>query len=35
MDKSQVHLERFGVVAELTQRQRGRVFNYTRYAPAS
>jgi hypothetical protein len=26
-----VHLERLGIVAELTNRQRGRVFAYRRY----
>jgi hypothetical protein len=28
---SLVHLERIGIVSELTSRQRGRVFSYTRY----
>jgi Fic family protein len=32
VNKSLVHLERLGVVAELTNRQRGRVFSYRRYA---
>jgi Fic family protein len=32
VNKSLVHLERFGVVAELTRKQRGRVFSYVRYA---
>jgi Fic family protein len=31
VNKSLVHLERLGVVAELTNRQRGRVFAYRRY----
>jgi len=31
VNKSLVHLERLGVVAELTNRQRGRVFSYRRY----
>jgi Fic family protein len=31
VNKSLVHLERIGVVAELTNRQRGRVFSYKRY----
>lgn len=31
MNKSLAHLERIGVVAELTSKQRGRVFSYTRY----
>lgn len=31
VNKSLVHLERIGVVAELTRKQRGRVFSYTRY----
>jgi len=31
VNKSLVHLERIGVVSELTNRQRGRVFSYTRY----
>ena len=31
VDKSLVHLERIGVVAELTSRRRGRVFSYERY----
>ena len=30
VNKSLVHLERLGVVAELTQKRRGRVFSYTR-----
>lgn len=32
VNKSLAHLERLGVVAELTRKQRGRVFSYTRYA---
>ena len=32
VNKSLVHLERIGVVAELTGRQRGRVLSYARYA---
>jgi Fic family protein len=32
VNKSLVHLERLGVVAELTRKQRGRVFSYVRYA---
>ncbi|HKB82177.1 MAG TPA: Fic family protein [Burkholderiales bacterium] len=32
VNKSLVHLERLGVVAELTRKQRGRVFSYARYA---
>ena len=32
MNKALAHLERAGVVAELTRKQRGRVFSYTRYA---
>jgi len=31
VNKSLAHLERAGVVAELTRKQRGRVFSYTRY----
>jgi Fic family protein len=31
VNKSLVHLERLGVVAELTRRQRGRVFSYARF----
>ena len=31
VNKSLAHLERIGVVAELTNRQRGRVFSYQRY----
>lgn len=31
VNKSLAHLERIGVVAELTSRQRGRVFSYRRY----
>ena len=31
VNKSLVHLERLGIVAELTNRRRGRVFSYTRY----
>jgi Fic family protein len=32
VNKSLVHLERLGVVTELTRKQRGRVFSYARYA---
>jgi Fic family protein len=32
VNKTLVHLERLGVVAELTRKQRGRVFSYARYA---
>jgi Fic family protein len=32
VNKSLAHLERIKVVSELTQKQRGRVFSYTRYA---
>ncbi len=32
VNKSLAHLERIGVVAELTSKQRGRVFSYARYA---
>ena len=32
INKSLAHLERLGVVAELTRKQRGRVFSYARYA---
>jgi hypothetical protein len=32
MKRSLAHLERIGVVAELTRKQRGRVFSYARYA---
>ena len=32
VNKSLAHLERLGVVAELTSKQRGRVFSYVRYA---
>lgn len=32
VNKSLTHLERIGVVAELTRKRRGRVFGYTRYA---
>ena len=32
VNKSLAHLERLGVVAELTRKQRGRVFSYKRYA---
>ena len=32
VNKSLVHLERLGVVTEMTRRQRGRIFSYTRYA---
>ncbi len=31
VNKSLAHLESLGVVSELTQRQRGRVFSYRRY----
>ena len=31
VNKSLAHLERIGLVSELTRRQRGRVFSYTRY----
>jgi Fic family protein len=31
VNKSLVHLERIGIVAELTHRQRGRVFSYRKY----
>ena len=31
VNKSLVHLERLGIVTELTSKQRGRVFNYARY----
>ena len=31
VNKSLAHLERLGVVAELTSKQRGRVFSYARY----
>ncbi|MGH7662709.1 MAG: ArsR family transcriptional regulator [Gemmatimonadaceae bacterium] len=31
VNKSLAHLERLGVVAELTRKRRGRVFSYTRY----
>ena len=31
VNKSLVHLERLGIVSELTSRQRGRVFSYTKY----
>jgi Fic family protein len=31
VNKSLAHLERIGVVAELTGKQRGRVFSYARY----
>ena len=31
VNKALVHLERLGVVAELTRKQRGRVFSYLRY----
>jgi Fic family protein len=31
VNKSLAHLERIGVVSELTQRRRGRVFSYRRY----
>jgi Fic family protein len=32
VNKSLAHLERIGLVAELTRKQRGRVFSYARYA---
>ncbi len=32
VNKSLAHLERIGIVAELTSKQRGRVFSYARYA---
>jgi Fic family protein len=32
VNKSLAHLQRLGIVAELTQRRRGRVFSYQRYA---
>ncbi len=32
VNKALAHLERIGIVAELTRKQRGRVFSYTRYA---
>ena len=32
VNKSLAHLERIGVVAEITRKQRGRVFSYPRYA---
>jgi Fic family protein len=32
INKSLAHLERLGVVEELTRKQRGRVFSYARYA---
>lgn len=32
VNKSLAHLERLGIVAELTRKQRGRVFSYARYA---
>jgi len=31
VNKSLVHLEELGIAAELTRRQRGRVFAYTQY----
>lgn len=31
VDKSLAHLERVGIVGELTNRRRGRVFSYRRY----
>jgi Fic family protein len=31
VNKSLAHLERIGVVAEMTNRRRGRVFSYRRY----
>jgi hypothetical protein len=31
VNKSLAHLERLGIVSELTNRQRGRVFSYRRY----
>jgi len=32
VNKALAHLERIGVVSELTRKQRGRVFSYARYA---
>jgi Fic family protein len=32
VNKSLAHLERIGMIAELTRKQRGRVFSYSRYA---
>jgi Fic family protein len=32
VNKSLAHLESLGIVAELTRKQRGRVFGYARYA---
>ncbi|MFO0688322.1 MAG: Fic family protein [Myxococcota bacterium] len=32
VNKSLVHLERIGIVSELTSRRRGRIFSYARYA---
>jgi Fic family protein len=32
VNKTLVHLERLGIVTELTRRQRGRIFSYARYA---
>ena len=31
VNKSLAHLERIGIVGEITNRQRGRVFSYRRY----
>ena len=31
VNKSLAHLERIGIVSELTNRQRGRVFSYRKY----
>jgi hypothetical protein len=31
VNKSLAHLERLGIVGELTSRQRGRVFSYLKY----
>jgi len=32
VNKALAHVERLGVVSELTQRQRGRIFSYASYA---
>jgi len=32
VNKSLAHLERLGIVAEVTRKQRGRIFSYARYA---
>ena len=32
VNRSLAHMERIGVVTELTSKQRGRVFSYARYA---